>query len=85
MKLDGMLSSEQVSQLWRQRETLFRESELDLADLSQVDAAGLAFLVHWAKAQQKQASRLHLKNIPEQLRRLIQLYSVEPLFELSLS
>ena len=53
----------------------------DLSGLSRVDTAGLAWLIHSLGLLQRQGKRLELKNIPEQLKKLMELGQVSNLFE----
>ena len=84
MKLSGVLDAEQVATLWQQRETLFAHAELDLEAVSQVDSAGLAFLVKWAKFRQQVGGKLRLHGVTPRLSKLVELYAVEPLFDLQM-
>lgn len=79
MTLDN-LTVRTVPQLWEQRTEIFAISVADLSQLKEIDSAGIAFLVQWAKARTPQ--RLQLRAVPERARRLIQTFKVEPLFEL---
>jgi phospholipid transport system transporter-binding protein len=53
----------------------------DLSEVSRVDTAGLAWLIHSLGLLQRQGKRLELKNIPEQLHKLMELGQVSNLFE----
>ncbi|NMR27063.1 STAS domain-containing protein [Pseudoalteromonas sp. NEC-BIFX-2020_015] len=53
----------------------------DLSDVSRVDTAGLAWLIHSFAELKQQGIRLELQNIPEQLQKLMQLGQVTNLFE----
>lgn len=53
----------------------------DLSDVLRVDTAGLAWLIHILSELRQQGIRLELKNIPEQLQKLMQLGQVSHLFE----
>ena len=82
MKLSGVLDAEQVATLWQQRAALFAHEELELESVSQVDSAGLAFLVKWAKFRQQAGGKLRLHGVTP--RKLVELYAVEPLFDLQM-
>ena len=84
MRLSGVIDARQVSELWRRRDELFVHNELDLAEVSHVDSAGLASLVKWAKSCQQQGEQLRLKGASSRLGKLIELYAVEPLFDLQM-
>ena len=53
----------------------------DLSAISRVDTAGLAWLIHTLSELQQQNKHLTLRNIPEQLQKLMQLVQVSQLFE----
>lgn len=53
----------------------------DLSDVSRVDTAGLAWLIHTFAQYKQQGIRLELQNPPEQLQNLMQLGQVTTLFE----
>ncbi|MDN3379467.1 MULTISPECIES: STAS domain-containing protein [unclassified Pseudoalteromonas] len=53
----------------------------DLSDVSRVDTAGLAWLIHSFAELKQQGIRLELQNIPDQLQKLMQLGQVTTLFE----
>ncbi len=53
----------------------------DLSEVLRVDTAGLAWLIHILSELRQQGIRLELKNIPEQLQKLMQLGQVSHLFE----
>ena len=84
MRLSGVIDARQVSELWRRRDELFAHNELDLSEVSHVDSAGLAFLVKWAKSLQQLGERLRLNGASSRLGKLIELYAVEPLFDLQM-
>ncbi|KZN51195.1 anti-sigma B factor antagonist [Pseudoalteromonas luteoviolacea NCIMB 1942] len=53
----------------------------DLCEVSRVDTAGLAWLIHSLGKLKRQGVRLELKNRPEQLQNLMELGQVTNLFE----
>ncbi|MDK1289637.1 STAS domain-containing protein [Pseudoalteromonas sp. B95] len=76
------------------RDTLINESLLnqllenaqsvlyfDLCEVSRVDTAGLAWLIHSLGKLKRQGIRLELQNRPEQLQNLMELGQVTTLFE----
>ncbi|MBQ4849565.1 lipid asymmetry maintenance protein MlaB [Pseudoalteromonas sp. MMG012] len=65
----------------RQLESAQSTLYFDLSNVSRVDTAGLAWLIHSLGKLQQQDKRLELKNIPEQLRNLMALGQVSTLFE----
>lgn len=83
MKLDGPIDATRVNAWWPERASLFADPHLDLQAVTTVDSSGLAFLVHWAKACRATGQALCLQGAPRQLRGMLALYAVEPLFELA--
>jgi phospholipid transport system transporter-binding protein len=65
----------------RQIENVQSTRYFDLSEVSRVDTAGLAWLIHSLGQLQHQGKRLELKNIPEQLHNLMALGQVSNLFE----
>lgn len=53
----------------------------DLSEVTRVDTAGLAWLIHSFAELKQQGIHLELQNIPEQLQKLMQLGQVTNLFE----
>lgn len=53
----------------------------DLSEVSRVDTAGLAWLIHTFAELKQQGIRLELQHSPEQLQKLMQLGQVTELFE----
>lgn len=53
--------------------------EFDLADLQAVDSAAVAVLLAWRRAANAQSGSLQFKNLPVNLRSLIELYGVDEL------
>ncbi|WP_024872223.1 STAS domain-containing protein [Tolumonas lignilytica] len=82
MKLTGSLNAEQVTQLWAERATLFRQNMVDLGTATKIDSAGVAFLVKWAQACQADNQRLSITGASPELVRLLALYGVSTLFDL---
>lgn len=72
------LTHVEVTALWPQRETIFKEERVELKDNKVVDSAGIAFLVQWAKHTPKQ--RLTLLHAAPNVRALIATFHLEPLF-----
>ncbi len=71
-----------VPELWKRRETLFTEHQADLSVLEEVDSAGIAFLVQWAKACEARGEKLQLAGVPPRALRLIRTFRLEGLFNL---
>ena len=82
MKLEGVLDATAVCQLWAQRETIFKETELDLAGVEQITSAGIALLVKWGKAAEQSGKTLTLLHVPVATKHALMLFGVETLFRL---
>lgn len=50
MKLSGDLQSQQVRELWQQRDSWWQDDSMDLAAVTSLDPAGVALMVKWALA-----------------------------------
>lgn len=71
------LTAATVPALWQERHTLFKEDSVDLGSLKEVDSAGIAFLVQWAKALPQ--GYLTLVNAPEAALKLVATFRLEDL------
>ena len=65
----------------KQIQTKHKTIYFDLSEVSRVDTAGLAWLIHSFAELKQQGVRLELQNPPEQLQNLMQLGQVTTLFE----
>jgi len=55
------------------------QTEIDLAQLTSVDSAGVATLLAWQRAAQSRHSSLHFLNLPAEVSSLAELYGVSHL------
>lgn len=78
--MQGALTVKTVPALWEKRAEIFKDNSVDLGQVSEIDSAGVAFLVQWAKAQPER--RLTLKGAPDNALRLIKTFKLSKLFEL---
>ena len=69
-----------VPELWEKRFEIFKESNVDLKNLEDVDSAGVAFLVQWAKATPRH--KLILTHATPRLLKLISTFRLEEIFEI---
>ncbi len=74
------LNSQTASELYARRSEVFKYAVVDLNTLQDIDSAGVALLVKWAKSQGQ--AGLRLKNVPATALRLIKTYKLNALFEL---
>lgn len=74
------ISFDTVPALWQKRETLFKQSQIDLKDTTRVDVAGIALLVQWAKALPQ--GKLKIVHAPTCALNLINTYRLSQLFNL---
>ncbi len=66
-----------VPELWKQRSGIFSGEGADLSG-AEVDSAGIAFLVRWAKSR---GGRLRLAGCSPDVLKLISVFELKPLFE----
>lgn len=75
--LSGELDSETVQLLWKQRVQLMSGVQtLDLSDLSRVDTAGIALLIHFVALAKQQNSTVVLQGASDKLQTLVKLYNL---------
>lgn len=74
------LNFETVPALYKQKGSIFSETEADLGNAKTVDSAGVAFLVMWAKSLPEK--RLTLKNVPDKAIALIRTFKLSELFSI---
>lgn len=74
------LNFETVPALYKDRASYFSDKDADLSRSSEVDSAGVAFLVMWAKNLPEK--RLTLKNVPDRALALIRTFKVGELFNI---
>lgn len=74
------LTHVEVSELWNKRQEIFKQDKVDLLNIKQVDSAGVAFLVQWAKSLPQH--KLTLIHSTHNVRSLIKTFRLAPLFEL---
>lgn len=78
LRLSGELDRETLLPLWRQRDALLADITcVDVAQLSHVDSAGLALLVHWRAQQEQRGVDLKITGITDKLSTLITLYNLQ--------
>lgn len=58
------------------------EPILDLKEVSKIDSAGLAFLIHWGNEHLSDGQKVKLSGISRQAKQLIGIMGLEPVFEL---
>ena len=75
------MTTVEVPQLWEQRQAIFQQHEVDLAQTTAVDSSGIAFLVQWAKSTPEH--KLKVYHAPATVQALIKTFHFEPLFVLA--
>ena len=66
----GPMTFDSVTDLWRQSEEMFSGEtvfQIDLAQVTRTDSAGLALLVQWMREASRQGARVELLNLPTQM------------------
>lgn len=77
LSLSGVLDSASLLPFWQQRQQLLHDIDvLDLSELSRIDSAGVAMLVHLRHASDDVA-RLAIRGISPALRSLLALYNLQ--------
>ncbi|WP_445611571.1 lipid asymmetry maintenance protein MlaB [Hafnia alvei] len=77
LKLIGILDRDSLMSFWDDRHTLLEgKKRLDLSELTRVDSAGLAMLVHVQNTPASGASQIVITGVSERLRTLIALYNL---------
>lgn len=74
------LSFDVVPALYANKEQYFKDDCVDLKAVKVIDAAGMAFLVKWAKSRTDK--KLKLINTPSDVVNLIKTYRLNVLFEI---
>ncbi len=80
--LNGELDRETVPLFWQQQQQQMPQQStvvLDLSELTRVDSAGMAMLIHIAQNYQKAGGTLTIANPPQQLVTLLRLSHAEGL------
>jgi phospholipid transport system transporter-binding protein len=83
-RVSGELTRNSIGNEQLLNKTLLSEHKtcyFDLCEVTRVDTAGLAWLIHSFAQFKQQGIRLELQNTPDQLKKLMQLGHVTTLFE----
>lgn len=73
----GELDSETVQRLWKDRRQLMSDVHaIDLSDLSRVDTAGVALLIHLVALAKEQNGSVVLQGASDKLQTLVKLYNL---------
>ena len=78
--LDFDLNKDTIPKLWPKRQQIFKEKEISLSNRN-IDSAGLGFLVTWSKSLGN-GERLVVKNVPDEVKRLIFVFNIGEYFDL---
>lgn len=82
-RVSGSMTFDTVTELYEGAELEFEaggELTLDLDEVTRADSAGLALLLEWARRGRRNNCRLRLKNLPDQLRLLMEVTGLEAAF-----
>ena len=66
----GAMTFDSVVDLWRQSAEMFAGQtvvQIDLAQVTHTDSAGLALLVEWLREASRRGARIELLNLPAQM------------------
>lgn len=83
-KLAGDLTMHTVASVLPQGQALIKQAKdvwrLDMTEVQQVSSAGVALLLEWLKAVEKDGKTLELQNLPEHMLSIIEISGLEPMF-----
>ena len=68
--VQGPMTFDSVTELWNESQEIFSENaylQIDLADVTHTDSAGLALLVEWLREASRHGARMEFLNLPSQL------------------
>ncbi len=84
LALQGPLDQASVPQLWRTHSERFKHGRinLDLAQVSRCDSAGLALLVEWLALANRSGGSVHFLAAPEQMLALSRVADVDQLLNI---
>ncbi len=85
MAINGHLTIETVNDIWQQGCEKIRQSAgspmiVDLSKVSHCDSAGVAMIIDWLRVAKKNNKQLILKNLPEQMRAIVEVSGLSKLF-----
>lgn len=66
----GAMTFDSVTDLWRQSLEIFPDEkvfQIDLAQVTHTDSAGLALLVEWLREASRKGARIEFLNLPSQM------------------
>jgi len=83
-KLAGDLTMHTVTAILPQGVALIKQAKtvwrLDMAAVQQVSSAGVALLLEWLKAAEKDGKTLEIQQFPEHMLSIIEISGLEPFF-----
>ena len=82
-KVYGALDADTATDLLKRSEAAFKDAgaslEIDLANVSEGDSAGLALLIEWLRLAKQRQQTIHFKNVPPQIAALARISEVDNL------
>ncbi len=86
LKFEGVINHQTIPALMEQSlKTELSEPVLDLAGVSRIDSAGLAFLLNWGRNNLSKESKIMLSGTSEQAQQLIETMKLDSIFEYSMT
>ncbi len=76
----GVMTFDSVTDLWRQSMDMFSGEtvlQIDLAQVTHTDSAGLALLVEWMREASRQSARIDFLHLPAQMLALAEAANLE--------
>ena len=84
LALSGELTRHSIPELWKQAperlQKLQGEAQIDLAGVTRMDSAGVAFLLECQRFCLARSVSLRFAQMPEHMRALVELANLQPLF-----
>ena len=81
--ISGAMTVDQVNALLAESGALATPTEIDLAQVSDVDTTAVSLLFEWQRRAQAHQSKIIFSNLPDNLVSLAQLYGVTELIPLA--
>jgi phospholipid transport system transporter-binding protein len=78
--VQGVMTFDSVTDLWRQSMDMFSGEavlQIDLAQVTHTDSAGLALLVEWMREASRQSARIDFLHLPAQMLALAEAANLE--------
>lgn len=83
LALSGIIDHQSIPSLMNGLPALDKSKPIiDLTEVSKIDSAGLAFLIHWGNTHLPNGDKVQLKGVSEQAKQLIEILELGSVFEI---